>query len=113
MNLMDELEALRRKKMQEYSAMQNTHAQMEQARQAESMAFEIKKLISQILSKDAMQRLSNIRAIKPEMAHQIELYLLEMYRAGQIKPPLTDADFKKMLDKLILKKETKIIRKPK
>ena len=113
MNLMDELESLRRKKMQEYSAMQNPHAQREQAQRAEAMAFEIKKAVSGILSKDAIQRLSNIRAIKPEMAQQIEIYLMEMYQAGQIKPPLPDEAFKKMLDKLILKKETKIVRKPK
>lgn len=113
MRLMDEIEALRRKKMQEYSAMQNAHARMEQARHADAMALEIKRIVSQILSKEAMQRLSNIRSIKPEMAQQIDIYLLEMYRAGQLKPPLPDEAFKNMLDKLILKKETKIVRKPK
>ncbi len=113
MNPMDELEALRRKKMQEYSAMQNTHAQMEQAQRVEAMAFEIKKAVSGILSKDALNRLSNIRAIKPEMAQQVEIYLMEMYQARQIKPPLSDTAFKGMLDRLILKKETKIVRKPK
>ncbi|MCK5332968.1 MAG: hypothetical protein KAJ24_00510, partial [Candidatus Aenigmarchaeota archaeon] len=53
------------------------------------------------------------RAMRPEMAQQVEIYLMEMYQARQIKPPLSDAAFKGMLDKLILKKETKIVRKPK
>ncbi len=110
---MDELEAIRRRKMQEYMALQEAQAQMEQARQSQAIGIEIKKLISTILTTEAMQRLSNIRASKPELAQQIEVYLIELYRAKHIKIPLGDEEFRKMLDRLIQKPQTKIVRKSK
>lgn len=111
--MMDELEEIRRRKMQEYLAIQESQAQIENAQRIEAVAAEIKRLVSRILSAEAMQRLSNIRAIKPDLAYQIDMYLLQLYRAGQIKSIMSDAEFKSMLDKLIQKKESRIIRKSK
>lgn len=108
--IMDELEELRRRKMQEYLAMQEAGAQMEQAQRSQALALEVKKLVSQVLANDAIHRLSNIRAVKPDLAYQIDMYLLELYRAGRIKKPLSDTEFKAMLGKMIVKNKPKITR---
>ncbi|MBU4245843.1 MAG: hypothetical protein KKE71_02270, partial [Nanoarchaeota archaeon] len=41
----------------------------------------------------------------------IELYLVQLFQAGQIRKPLIDDELRAILDKLVQKKETKIIRR--
>ena len=109
----DELEELRKRRMQEYASMQNQQIEQQMAMQQQSaeLAAQLKMIMPQIFSPEARQRISNIRAAKPDFAMQIELYLVQLFQAGQIKRPLTDAELRNILDKLVQKKETKIIRR--
>lgn len=109
----DELEELRKRRMQEYTAMQNQQmgAQMAMQQQAAELQSQLKMIMPQILSPEARQRISNIRAAKPDFAMQIELYLVQLFQAGQIRKPLIDDELRAILDKLVQKKETKIIRR--
>ena len=110
----DELEELRKRRMQEYAASQQNAAyqdQMAMQQQVTALQSQLKTIMPQILSPEARQRISNIRAAKPDFAMQVELYLVQLFQAGQIKRPLNDAELRSILDSLVQKKETKIIRR--
>ncbi len=59
-------------------------------------------LMRQILSQEGRQRLENIRLVKPQFAQQIEIQLIKMFKAGQLRgaTPLPDTAFKKLLEQI-------------
>ncbi|MCD6402782.1 MAG: DNA-binding protein [Candidatus Aenigmarchaeota archaeon] len=67
-------------------------------------------ILKKILTKEAKERLSRVKLVKPELASQIELYLVQLYQAGQIKSMVTEAQIKNILSSLATKKKFKIIR---
>lgn len=69
-----------------------------------------KTVMSKILTKDAIERLGRLRLVKPELAEQLELYLLQLYQNGQIKETITDDQIKTILNAITKKKEFKIRR---
>ena len=69
------------------------------------------KILSESLTKEARERLSNVRIANPQLAEQIELYLIQVYQQGQIKEPISETQLKDLLQTLTKKKETKIVRK--
>ncbi len=71
---------------------------------------EIKKIMVRILDKSAYERLNNIRLVKPELASQLEMYLIQLYQAGQIRSIITDEQLKKILSMMTRKHEFKIRR---
>lgn len=72
---------------------------------------ELKKIIlKKILSKEAKERLGRIRMVKPELAAQLELYLIQLYQTGKLKKEISDKELKVILNSLASKKEFKIIR---
>ncbi|MCX6821742.1 MAG: DNA-binding protein [Candidatus Aenigmarchaeota archaeon] len=80
---------------------------MEQLQELEK----IKKVVMRkILTKDAIERLGRIRVVKPELATQLELYLVQLYQAGQIKNVIDDPQLKKILDSLSGGQKFKIIK---
>ena len=77
----------------------------------EEQADQLKKtLVKKILSKEALERLGRIRLAKPELAEQIELYILQIYQAGKIKEEISDEQLKAILEVLTNKKEFRIIK---
>jgi DNA-binding TFAR19-related protein (PDSD5 family) len=48
--------------------------------------------------------------VKPDLATQLELYLLQLYQAGQIKAIIDDERLKMVLDSIVKKKDFKILR---
>jgi programmed cell death protein 5 len=84
-----------------------TPEQMEQLQELEK----IKKVVMRkILTKDAIERLGRIKVVKPELATQLELYLVQLYQAGQIKNVIDDLQLKKILDSLTGGQKFKIIK---
>lgn len=79
----------------------------EQTAQIEQMK---KTLLRQILSKEALERLGRVRIANPNLAAQLELYLIQLYQAGQLKGVVDDAKLKQILDLLAKKREWKIRR---
>jgi programmed cell death protein 5 len=72
---------------------------------------EMKKIVlKKILSKDAIERLGRIRLVKPELASQLELYLVQLYQSGKLKSQVSDDQIKLMLEALTSKREFKIIK---
>jgi len=54
--------------------------------------------------------MGRIRVVKPELAAQLELYLIQMYQAGKIKTEISDEQLKTILETLSSGKEFKILK---
>jgi programmed cell death protein 5 len=108
----DDLEEIRRRRLQELmqgQMQQQSQQQMQRAYQEQQVAEQIKIILNQILEPSARDRLSNIRIASPEFARQIELLLIQLYQAGQLPQKLSDENFKRILEKIrSKKKDTKI-----
>ncbi|MCD6226438.1 MAG: hypothetical protein J7J93_01435 [Candidatus Aenigmarchaeota archaeon] len=63
-----------------------------------------KNILRKILEKEAIERLGRIKLVKPKLANQIELYIVQLYQAGQIQNIITDNDIKNILQNLTTKK---------
>jgi len=85
----------------------NEEISLEQLKELE----ELKKMVmKKILSKEAIERLGRIRVVKPELAAQLELYLVQLYQAGKLKTEISDEQLKMILESLTAKKDFKIIK---
>lgn len=95
-----ELEEIRKKRLQQLQQ----QAAQEQMAEEQQRAFEQQKyqLMRKILSQESRQRLENIRMVKPQFAQQIELQLIQLFRAGRLKGqiPIPDKNFKKILKQM-------------
>ncbi|MBI3412924.1 MAG: DNA-binding protein [Candidatus Aenigmarchaeota archaeon] len=69
-----------------------------------------KNILSRMLSKQAYERLSRVRSVKPELAAQLETYMVTLFQSGQIKTEITDDQLKQILDKVTRKKQFTIRR---
>jgi programmed cell death protein 5 len=69
-----------------------------------------KEILRKMMSKEAMERLSRLRLVKPELASQLELYLVQLYQTGKIGKAITDEQLKLILESLTTKRGFKIIR---
>jgi programmed cell death protein 5 len=104
-----EIDELRRRKMMELQAQaQEQQRQVEARRQ-----FEVQKraIVQKILTPEARSRLSNIRAVKPEFAEQVEIQLIQLAQAGKIASQITDAQLKTILDRVVSRKRDVKIRR--
>lgn len=83
----------------------NTEMSLEELRRIE----ELKKVVlKKILTRDAMERLGRIKLVKPDLAMQLELYLVQLHQSGKIKSEISDEQLKFILETLTAKKEFKI-----
>jgi programmed cell death protein 5 len=80
---------------------------LQQLKQIEEMK---KQLMTNILTKDAFERLGRVRTVNPDLAGQLELYLIQVYQAGQIKERITDEQLKSILKALQQKRDFRIKR---
>lgn len=80
---------------------------------AEMQKFEeIKKIILRnILTKEARERLNRIKLVKPDLALQLELYLVQLYQKGKLRSQMNDEQLKTILETLSSEKKYKIIKK--
>jgi len=54
--------------------------------------------------------MGRIRVVKPDLASQLELYLVQMFQAGKLKTEISDEQLKMILENLTAKKDFKIIK---
>ena len=87
--------------------MEQPNIPMEGVKQLEE---EKKALIKKVLSREALERLGRIRVVKPELASQLELYLLQLYQTGKIKNEITDEQLKMFLEAVSTKRGFKLIK---
>ena len=52
------------------------------------------------LTSEARQRLANIRMVKPEVAHAIEEYIVQLVSSGRLKRTIDDDQLKELLSNI-------------
>jgi programmed cell death protein 5 len=82
----------------------------EQIEQLEELEKVKKVVMRKILTKEAIERLGRIKIVKPDLATQLELYLVQLYQAGQIKNVIDDSQLRKILDSLVGGQKFKILK---
>ncbi|MEA3229898.1 MAG: DNA-binding protein [archaeon] len=107
----DEIRKKRMAELQNSAAMNNLPHEQESIDQLEQIRAELKQIMPSILDAKAIARLSIISSTKPDFAIQVQLYLLSLYRQGQIPKPIDDHRFKQVLDNIVKKPQWNIRRK--
>ena len=79
--------------------------QLKQMEQIETMK---KKLLGKILSKEAYERLGRVRFANPELAAQVEMYLLQVYQSGRLQDSVSDSQITEILRALSQKRDFSI-----
>ncbi|MFX0201146.1 MAG: DNA-binding protein [Candidatus Hodarchaeota archaeon] len=97
-----ELEKIRARKLQELQQ----HALEEQRREQLKAEIEAQKnaILSQILTNEAKQRLTNVKMVRPELAETIELQLIQLAQSGRLSSKITDEQLKKTLKQISKRK---------
>jgi programmed cell death protein 5 len=106
----DELDALRRRKLQEleYRAQQESVAQ-EQNKQVDAQK---QALMRQLLTPEARERLANLRMTRPDIVESVENQLITLVQSGRINQQIDDFTLRQILRKIVPKKrEIKIERR--
>lgn len=73
------------------------HNNDEEVRRREAEAAMRQKALMVLLDSNARQRLMNIRIVKPELAAEVENYLISAASSGRLTRALTDEEFKRLL----------------
>ncbi|MDF1538786.1 MAG: DNA-binding protein [Candidatus Thorarchaeota archaeon] len=94
----DELDAIRQRKLAELQQ-QAAQEQMAEQQEAEVQAQK-EQVLRQILTPEARSRLQNIRLVKPQLAEQIEMQLIQLAGSGRLKSRVSDEQLKGLLQQL-------------
>lgn len=109
---MDELEEIKKRKLEELKKVQLEQVQ-QQANEEEQLKQQIEQLeavVKQALTKEALQRYSNLKTAFPDRAVQLLVILAQALQSGQITN-IDDTTLKEILKKLSPeKKDIKIKR---
>lgn len=100
-----------KRKMMQQRLQQQFSEEMQQQAQQHQMEAVLKQVRLHLLDEKARERLNNLKLVKPELAVQLEIYLAQMYQAGQIRGRITDEQMVAILMKLGDKKDFRIRRK--
>jgi programmed cell death protein 5 len=80
---------------------------LEEMRQLEAMK---KQLLTGILTREALERLSRVRMVSPQVAAQLEVYLIQLQQTGRLQEKITDEKLREILRILSQKRDVKIKR---
>ena len=72
-------------------------------REEEEAARELQRIdaiVKQLLTSEAWQRLKRVELVKPDLANQVKLYLVQLYSSGRLTRRLTDDELKSLLAQL-------------
>jgi len=101
----EELEDLRKKKLQELQEQAAIEGNLEQQRdQKEEFEKQKKLILIQALTPKARERLGNIKISRPQIAEQIENQLIMLVQSGRLKNKINDQQLRSLLSQMIPKK---------
>ncbi len=106
----EELEAIRKKKIQELQL----QAQQQEALEEQQRLIEAQRqnIMRQILTPKARERLGRLKTARPELVSTIEDQLITLARSGRVVGQIDDDELRKLLSRLMPKKrEIKIERR--
>ncbi|QDA32504.1 DNA-binding protein [Thermococcus indicus] len=95
----EDIEEIRKRKLMELQKryLEQQKAQEEALRQEMELEAQLDAIMRRILTPEARERLGRVKLVKPELARQVELVLVQLYQAGQIREPIDDAKLKRIL----------------
>ncbi len=95
----EDIEEIRKKKLMELQKryLEQQKAQEEAIKQEMELEAQLDAIMRRILTPEARERLGRVKLVKPELARQVELVLVQLYQAGQIAEPIDDAKLKRIL----------------
>ncbi len=103
---MDDLEEIRRKKLEEYQ--ERLKQKMIEEQEKQKLLAEREAILSSILTPEAKLRLNNVKLADPKKALYVENVLIALYQSGRLSRKITDDDLKRLLLRMSQKRETKI-----
>ncbi len=103
---MDELEAIKKRKMQELrrKQLEQMQHQAQEQGQLQQQVQQLEMMVRQALTKDALERYGNLKTAFPEKAVQLLVILAQALQSGQIKT-IDDETLKEVLRRLTPKKK--------
>jgi DNA-binding TFAR19-related protein (PDSD5 family) len=108
--MMDEINEIKARKMQEMLASGMQNEQDEKA-EFERQVSLLEEMVKKVLTKEAFQRYCNVRAASPESAVKVLAAVGQMMQSGKIKI-IDDGTLRSMLERISpRKREIRIIRK--
>ena len=107
---MDDIEAIRKKKLRDLQQQAFSQEDLEETQQKE-YEDQKKLILRTILTDDARERLGRIKAARPEMAENIENQLIMLAQSGRLKNKINDEQLRELLSKLLPKKRDITIRR--
>jgi len=95
----EDIEEIRKRKLMELQKkyLEQQKAQEEAIKQEMELEAQLDAIMRRILTPEARERLGRVKLVKPELARQVELVLVQLYQAGQIREPVDDAKLKRIL----------------
>jgi programmed cell death protein 5 len=106
----EELEALRKKKLEELQIRQQQ--QMAEEAQAAQVEAQKQSVLRQILTPEARERLGRIQLAYPEVAENVSNQLIMLAQSGRVQSVIDDNTLRQILRKILPKKrEIKIERR--
>jgi programmed cell death protein 5 len=68
-------------------------------------------VLNRIMTKEARERLGRLKLVKPDVAAQLELYLIQIYQSGKVEGQITDEQLKSILEMVSSSKKFNIKKK--
>jgi programmed cell death protein 5 len=104
----EDLEELRRKKMEQLKEQQEGGEANEEARQAQREQAEAQKkaVLRQHLTDGARKRLNSVKMSKPDQGDQIEQQLVALAQSGRVQGQIDEDQMKELLQELTPDKQS-------
>lgn len=95
----EDIEEIRKRKLMELQKkyLEQQKAQEEALKREMELEAQLEAIMRKILTPEARERLGRVKLVKPELARQVELLLVQLYQAGQIRERIDDAKLKRIL----------------
>src|SRR3989344_2672643 len=106
---MDELEAIKRRKLEELQR-QSLQQNMQEQAQIQQQVDQLEAVVKQVFTKDALARYGNVKTAHPEKAIQLLIVIGQLLQSGKVQQ-ITDDQLKEILKQMASNTNIKIQRR--